>query len=316
MWLIWRQHRLEILGLLLGAGLIAAALVYGADLATRVREEFGVDTCQPLPNTNANCVPLAIQAGERLQPFRWLVMVLLFLPALVGSFVGGPLFARDLERGTHRLVWTQGITRMRWAGTKLMTILIVAALAGTTVGVFGGLATTIVGSGDAYQSFDLQAPAVVSHVVFAVAVAAFVGTLSRRILTGMLAGLLLFGIVRVGVLSELRPDYEPPVAIVYGSDARDRDFRVPEGAWFIAADHVDREGRVVPPERVRSLIEASFRSRAPMNAYLAENGAYQRLRFQPAARFWRFQWIEAFLFVALSAALSLATLLLLKRRDA
>ncbi len=51
-------------------------------------------------------------------------------------------------------------------------------------------------------------------------------------------------------------------------------------------------------------------------AYLAENDAYQRVRFQPSDRYWRSQWTEGLLFLALSGALSAATLLLLKRRDA
>src|SRR5688572_6766633 len=44
-WLVWRQHRYEILAMLGGAALIAALLIYGADLAVRTRAELGVDSC-------------------------------------------------------------------------------------------------------------------------------------------------------------------------------------------------------------------------------------------------------------------------------
>jgi hypothetical protein len=37
----------------------------------------------------------------------------------VGIFWGAPLVARELEAGTHRLVWTQSVTRTRWLATKL-----------------------------------------------------------------------------------------------------------------------------------------------------------------------------------------------------
>ena len=40
-------------------------------------------------------------------------------PALIGVFWGAPLVARELEAGTHRLVWTQSVTRTRWLATKL-----------------------------------------------------------------------------------------------------------------------------------------------------------------------------------------------------
>ena len=38
---------------------------------------------------------------------------------MVGVFWGAPLVAREVEAGTHRLVWNQSITRTRWLSTKL-----------------------------------------------------------------------------------------------------------------------------------------------------------------------------------------------------
>src|SRR2546430_1546741 len=114
-WLVWRQHRYELLGLALGGILIALALVFGIAFATATREQLGVDRCQPemvpadvffvdiggrwvlVPDSeqrleaprfasNANCVALAVEAGNRLQPFRWLLVALFFLPAFTGAF--------------------------------------------------------------------------------------------------------------------------------------------------------------------------------------------------------------------------------------
>lgn len=342
-WLIWRQHRYEILGLLIGAVLIAAAMVYGAEYAPRIRAELGVDTCRPLPTTTANCANLSNQASDLLVPFRLLVSALFFLPAVVGSFVGGPLFARDLERGTHRLVWTQGITRMHWAAAKLVTLLGVGAIAAAIVASVGGRASAINGvqtnafqtiqtmplqtygtlgvptnTFQTFQNFDFEGPAFVAYVVFAIAIAAFVGTLSRRILVGMFAGLLLFGVARLGVSYELRPNYEPPIAVVYSADTPFPQAGVPAGAWVVRLDYVDAEGRVVPQDRIRVLMEA-YRPQPPhfeTLPYMAENGAYQRVRFQPDGRYWRFQWTEGLLFLVLAGGLSAMTLTLLKRRDA
>ena len=319
-WLAWRQHRYEILAMLGGAVLIAALLIYGADFAVRTRIELGVDTCQPLPNTNVNCVNLAVQAGERVQPFRWLVMFLFFVPAVVGSFVGGPLFSREFERGTHRLVWTQGITRLRWATSKLIGLLTVGLVAATMVALVGGLAETIIGSGpDRYTNFRLEGPAFVSYVVFAIAVAAFAGTLSRRILGGMLLGLLVFGAVQFFVQYAVRPNYEAPAvaSMANAQDAR-RGLQVPGGSWFLSTDHVNAAGEVVDPTRVRGLRDA-YRpgpDRPNMLTYLAENGVYQRVRFHPPDRYWRFQWTEAALFLTLTAVTIIGTLQLIRRRDA
>ena len=40
-----------------------------------------------------------------------------WLPALIGAFAGAPLLARELETGTFRYAWTQGVGRLRgcWA---------------------------------------------------------------------------------------------------------------------------------------------------------------------------------------------------------
>ena len=42
-------------------------------------------------------------------------VILLFLPGIVGAFAGARLLARELETGTFRYAWTQGVGRMRWA---------------------------------------------------------------------------------------------------------------------------------------------------------------------------------------------------------
>ena len=35
-------------------------------------------------------------------------------------FWGAPLVARELEAGTHRLIWNQSVTRTRWLVTKVV----------------------------------------------------------------------------------------------------------------------------------------------------------------------------------------------------
>jgi ABC-type transport system involved in multi-copper enzyme maturation permease subunit len=48
-----------------------------------------------------------------------LVSVLfLVVPLLLGLFWGAPVIAREVEQGTHRMIWTQGVSRRHWALTK------------------------------------------------------------------------------------------------------------------------------------------------------------------------------------------------------
>ena len=41
-------------------------------------------------------------------------------PGILGAFAGAPLLARELETGTFRYAWTQGVGRMRWAVSLLV----------------------------------------------------------------------------------------------------------------------------------------------------------------------------------------------------
>jgi hypothetical protein len=50
------------------------------------------------------------------------VVVILIAPAIIGTFWGAPLIARELEAGTFRLTWNQSVTRTRWLAVKLALI--------------------------------------------------------------------------------------------------------------------------------------------------------------------------------------------------
>jgi hypothetical protein len=248
-WLVWRQHRYELLGLVLGGVLIALALVWGVAVATTVREELEVDRCQPTLATNVNCTLLAVQAGERVQPFRWLLVALFFLPAIVGSFIGGPLFSREFERGTQRFAWSQAVSRLRWSAGKLGALMAAGAIGGLAVALAGSPGRAINGGGpNAFTNFDIEGPAFVSYVLFAIAVCAFVGTISRRIITGMFVGLLVFGGARLAVMYEARPNYQPAITVSYGaSDAHLwGQFKVPDGAWHLGTQYINANGDAVP----------------------------------------------------------------------
>ena len=55
------------------------------------------------------------------------------LPCALGAAFGGPLVASELEHHTNRLMWTQGISRVRWflskwAGLAVIVVTLVALL--------------------------------------------------------------------------------------------------------------------------------------------------------------------------------------------
>ena len=90
------------------------------------REELA--SCLP-PATRSGCDIIVrhfqSEYGSRVDVARYLV----FLPALIGVFVGAPLLARELEHGTYRFAWTQGVTRRRWLLSKTLLLALADASA-------------------------------------------------------------------------------------------------------------------------------------------------------------------------------------------
>lgn len=337
-WLTLRQHRTQLVGLLAVALLLTGAIWLVADYALRTRAELGVDDCLggPGPFVGANCFDIFAQWQRRLVPLSWLFVAIYFAPAVAASYVGGPLFAVEFERATHRLAWTQSIGRLRWAALKLAVILAVALVAAVILAAAAGpsrvlMGISIVGARvGPFEAFDFEGPVLVAYMIFGIAVAAFIGAWSRKILVGMFVGLLIFGLVRVGVYS-LRPGYEPAVTVPYENLSRMYAVRVgdplppdviPNDAWIVEVPAVDTEGRPVPRERVGTLLSEYQRSRQGMfgpssdSTYLAEHGVFRRAGYQPADRYWTFQAIEAAIFTALAALFALLTLRVVRKRDA
>jgi ABC-type transport system involved in multi-copper enzyme maturation permease subunit len=117
-WLTWRQARAQALVVAGGAAVLLGFLAVTAGGIPDFSDDF-----------------IRAFAAERFLVSVYSVAsaLLLCLPAIIGIFWGAPLVARELEAGTHRLVWSQSVTRTRWLATKLLVtggvaLLIVAVL--------------------------------------------------------------------------------------------------------------------------------------------------------------------------------------------
>ncbi|MGW5364163.1 ABC transporter permease subunit [Actinopolymorpha pittospori] len=53
----------------------------------------------------------------------------IYLSLFVGALLGAPLLAQEFEHGTHRMAWTQGVTRGRWLAERYLVALVVALAA-------------------------------------------------------------------------------------------------------------------------------------------------------------------------------------------
>ena len=306
-WLTYRQHRLELGTLVLGALVVAIALVAIVQYVAAQRVDIGLDTC---PNfAGPDCSAKFSEFERRTAQLRGFVLALYVYPVIVAAFLAGPIFSRDFERGTYRLAWTQGITRLRWAMTKLGIVVGVAVLGALVIAVVGGQARVLMfGRTDPWATFDFEGPAFVSYLVFAVALGTALGVLLRRTIVAMLASLMVFVGVRVLVEWKLRPNYLETVTSPAGGP---NITPVPADAWHLGVRYVYSSGVDFPQDQYDALMR-NFRG-GDFYAYLSSHDAFALSFYHPADRYWLFQSIEAAIFLGLSLVLVLATVWLVRR---
>ena len=337
MWLSWRQLR--------GQALAGAVAVGAAAIVLAV-------TGPHLAHLTGNVFDQLTSADRGLY---WAgTIVAAVAPALLGAFWGAPLVARELEAGTHRLAWTQTVTRTRWLATRLgLTALAAAAAMGVlTLAVTWWSAPLDGAVSEAHGSlparltpvvFGMRGIVPVAYGVFAVVAGVAAGVLLRRSLPAMAATLVVVAFAQIAVPLWVRPHLLPPqretvtvsVANLDGISLRGGPDPVllvtahtaDRGDWMLVNDTIDAAGRPVaslpewfgrclPPPSADGP-DPTGGGKASLEACftrLAAEGYRQKLVYQPAGRFWPLQWAETGLFLALSGLLAWLTFWWVRRR--
>jgi hypothetical protein len=310
-WVTWRQHRSQFVAI---AGLLVAlaAAVLGTHLP--IQAAYHRDTlseCLP-PTARAGCDIIVRHFEGEFDGLVAALRGLVVLPALAGLFIGAPLLARELEHGTHRFAWTQGVTRSRWLLSKT-ALLAAATVAGGVIASalvmwwrspFDTLDGRMSPSG-----FDIEGLVVPAYALFALATGVFAGLLFRRTVAAMSATLVVFAATRLVVLKFLRPNFESPLH----RTAAVADTGRQTGDWVLSDTFVDAVGRRITAGREDLAVLHAQHAGIDPHTYLVTLGWKRVLSYQPGGRFWTFQVIEAGIFVALAAAIVLATIWLVRR---
>ena len=161
--------------------------------------------------------------------------------------------------------------------------------------------------------FDIQGIVPVAYAVFAYAVGLATGVILRRTLPAMATTVGVFVGVRLLVELAFRPSYMSPV-MQYASFKAGHD--IPSGSLGISSDLI-LNGHVVAGN-VIPIPQACAPEATPkaMSTCLQAQGYQTRETFQPADRWWPFQWIESGIFVGMAAVLIVIAVIWLRRRDA
>lgn len=337
-WLTWRQFRAQAIA----AGAVLAALavafaVTGPHLA-HLYDTSGVPGCAAHGGCRAATINFFRQVPGTADKALFFigVGVLYAAPPLMGAFWGAPLVAREIESGTLRLAWNQSVPRGRWLVVKLGFIgvmaMVTAGLASLLMSWWASPIYQAAGNGyapDSAPSVDRLTPLLfgangivpIAYAVFAFTLGAAAGVVIRRTIPAMAVALAGSVFVEFAWASWVRSHLIAPVRQITASNLGNiNDLSIgigpgtkqmvlvtaaksPPGAWLLSNQTIDAAGHVFtgPPS------PACLNQNSPFSACVASLARLhlrQFLTYQPASRFWAFQWYETGVFLALALALA------------
>jgi hypothetical protein len=249
------------------------------------------------------------------------------VPPLIGAFVGASVIARELEAGTFRFAWTQGFGRRRWTLAKLVGLGVVVTAASGALSVLawwyyqpyfaaGNLSLTKFNPLNP-GLFDLRGLGFAAWTLAAFAIGALAGVLIRRVVPTIVTTLVVYAGLAFATGGWLRMHYLTPL-VTKGLNA--------PASVRVVSQWGSRGGRVVftgPPSfpiyqqycpAAAGLGKGGGPSSGNPLQCLVQHGFTFWTSYQPASRFWPFQWIEGGWLLALSVLLIAATVWLVRRR--
>jgi hypothetical protein len=213
-WLTWRQFRVS--------ALVIFAVVAAVGIVMAVTGPHLLDLY------NADKVNFLDRIGvDGINKFLYLAGLALAYaaPPVIGAFWGAPLIARELEAGTHRLVWNQSITRHRWLATKLgltgLAAMATTGLLSLAVSWWSSPIDRAVADGTQSGLFNVprMVPVVfgargvvpIGYAAFAFALGVAVGLVVRRSVVAIAVTLAAVAAVQILMPLTLRPHLVAPV---------------------------------------------------------------------------------------------------------
>lgn len=266
--------------------------------------------------------------------WSWLRVLVVVIPGLFGIFWGAPLVARELESGTHRLAWTQSVTRTRWLAVKVGVV----GLAGAALaGLFSLIVTWWSSPLDRthmarFSTFDQRDLVPIGYAAFAFIVGVAAGIVVRRTLPAMAGALVAFVGARLAVAHWLRPHLlaashrDLPLSAAHHLGFVDTSsgpvFTAGEpnidNGWILSSRLVDKAGHTATARSIDHVVHTA----CPLiDARVSHSAGPARppdprifgecvnriaakfhlgVTYQPSSHYWPLQWYEMTIFIVAS----------------
>jgi len=335
---VWLQFRTQAAITFGALAILAIILAFTGSHLTHVYDTT-IATCR----AQRDCATVTATFLHHNRTLRtWLGYLVIVAPGIIGIFWGAPLVAREFETGTQRLVLTQSVTRTRWMVSKISVIGLASVL-------FAGLLSLLVTwwaspldrvNMNSFTTFDQRGIVSIGYAAFAFALGLGAGVLIRHVVPAMAATFAVFVAVRIAFINLVRSHFEsalklskhysasfgPGHGIVYSYPM---NFTSSPGSWVISSKTYNAADNAITS--IACKLKSGIRvgpgsqplSQAVLKAKLrASEAVFQKcieqyrqvFSFQPASRYWPFQWYETCSFIALALLLCMATIWWVRRR--
>lgn len=335
-WLAWRQFRIQAIAAAAVAAVLAGIFLYTGPHLARLYDASGLAAC----HATDGCPGLVTRFFTEVKldsanPVLFFLGfgVLILLPAVIGAFWGAPLVTSELESGSFKLVWNQGVTRTRWMLVKLaLTGLAAMATAGVISLLFTWWVSPVDKAGgfpDNLGQWSRLSPlmfgdrgiAPIGWAAFSFVLGVTAGVLIRRTIPAMAITLAVVvavqilwpGMVRSHLIAPRRATAAVAAGalgdavITHGGElimpASQPGLRVSlSGAWIVSNKTITTTGHVFVLPVVPACQNSSLTA-PDCERWFASRHLRQVVSYLPASSFWPLQWLETAILLALATGL-------------
>jgi hypothetical protein len=273
--LTYRINRFELLAI--GVATVLSVVVSAAVVAWLTQSGYATCRGDEFGNLSSRCLNMSVIGEWVLRIDRVSLTLVPIFPFVAGLILGGPLVARELDRGTARLAWSLSPSRLRWYVHRIAPVLVVL---GATAMVIGIVADRLLGAqitdedlANSFVGFHDRGVLVATSALLIGSTAIAVGAVIGRTMQTLLLSLVLGGLLLAAV-SEVDQKFIMPTETVVDASNNfsdrnlyiDSRFQLPDGSlatWqeLVAADPSVMENGptypnvslIIPGERYRSV---------------------------------------------------------------
>jgi hypothetical protein len=335
-WTSWRQQRsLVVAFVVVTLAFVALMLITGLHEQS-LWNHYMARPCKGgsiNPGQNANfCGSLVagLFVANRVNPF--VAIVGIALGPLFAAILGVSAVAREVERRTTRLAWTQSVSRSQWLADKYFVnvTLLVVILLPTSLMMSWWNSAAHYGARVTPKSFPIAGFMSLFYAVFAFTLVVTLGLFIRRAGWTIAVGLVLVGVIFLAVELEVQPQLVTPdftkvssVQVAQGSSSGFYSSGgVPANAWSRESGFVPNGTKKTPSAAALTFYTNEMYRCEGSPQGRAKNGYFYCLHhlgltsvelYVPDSDFWTLQLLEGSLYLAAALLLTGVSFITIRR---